>query len=350
MPPADGWIDLHAHYTPPDFMRLAEKKLGAQVAVRTTKDAEVMVRPGQEQRAYRKGELTKTASLEERIADMNATGAAIQVISPGGTFSFYEQPPRTAVYLSAAMNDGLIEAVAAHPDRLMAMITLPLQDARLAIRELERARGHDGVRAVRIGSSVDDQELDDPRLWPFYEAAEALNMPLFLHPYIYGIAGADRMHQYNLSNLVGYPSTTTLAAARLLFGGVLERFPALRICLAHAGGYLAIAAGRLTRGFMTHPESRETLHESPDTLLRRFYVDTIAHSAVTLDYVRSIFGDDRLVCGTDYPFQIGDADPRRNVDSLPVAREVRQAVFRDNALRFLGLKEGVAAQPAGQRR
>src|SRR3990172_5421988 len=108
MLPTDGWIDLHAHYTPPDFMLLAEKRLGAQVAVRTTRDGDVMIRPGQEQRTYRKGELTKTESLEQRITDMDAIGAAVQVISPGGTFSFYEQPTDVAEYLSAAMNDRLI--------------------------------------------------------------------------------------------------------------------------------------------------------------------------------------------------------------------------------------------------
>lgn len=349
MPPTDGWIDLHAHYTPPDFMELAEKKLGAEVSVRTTGDGEVMIRPGQEQRVYQKGELTGSESLDQRIADMDATGAAVQVISPGGTFSFYEQPIAVAEYLSAAMNDRLIEAVDAHPDRLLAMITLPLQDPAVSIRELERTRQHAGVKAVRIGSSIDRYELDDPRLWPFYEAAEAADMPLFLHPYIYGIAGSERMGQFNLSNLVGYPATTTLAAARLIFGGVLERFPTLRICLAHAGGYLAIASGRLARGFITRPDTRVILQESPDVLLRRFYVDTIAHSADTLNFVRSVFGDDRLVCGTDYPFQIGDADPRRNIGLLPVGPDVKRAALRDNALRFLGLTDSVAAEPVGQR-
>ena len=346
MLPTEGWIDLHAHYTPPDFMELAEKKLGAEVSVRTTSDGEVMIRPGQEQRIYRKGELTGSESLDQRIADMDATGAAVQVISPGGTFSFYEQPIGVAEYLSSAMNDRLIEAVDAHPGRLMAMITLPLQDASVSIRELERARQHPGVKAVRIGSSIDAIELDDPSLFAFYEAAEAADVPLFLHPYIYGIAGSERMREFNLSNLVGYPATTTLAAARLLFGGVLERFPALRFCLAHAGGYLAIASGRLARGFITRPDTRVILQQSPDVLLRRFYVDTIAHSATTLEFVRTVFGDDRLVCGTDYPFQIGDADPRRNIGLLPVAPEVQQAALRGNALRFLGITAAVAAQSA----
>lgn len=348
MPPTEGWIDVHAHYTPPDFMRMAQEKLGSQVTVRKTSDAEVMIRPGQEQRAYLKGELSRSETLDERIADMDAIGAAIQVISPGGTFSFYEQPIDVAEYLSAAMNDCLIEAVDRYPDRLMAMITVPLQDAAAAIRELERARQHPGVKAVRIGSSVNDMEMDDPSLWPFYEAAEAMDMPLFLHPYIYGIAGAERMKNFNLNNLVGYPSTTTLAAARLMFGGVLERFPSLRMCLAHGGGYLAMAVGRLSRAFTTHPECSETLRESPGTILRRFYVDTIVHSAVALDHVRVTFGDDRLVCGTDYPFQIGDPDPRRNIGLLPTESRVREAALRGNALRFLGISDPVALVPTAQ--
>jgi aminocarboxymuconate-semialdehyde decarboxylase len=342
MPPTDGWIDLHAHYTPPDFMELAERKLGAEVTVRKTADAEVMVRPGQDQRAYRKGELSRSESVDERIQDMDATGCAVQVISPGGTFSFYEQPTTTAEYLSAAMNDRLLDAVDRYPTRLQAMITLPMQDSAAAIRELERARQHPGVTSVRIGSSVNDWELDNPALWPIYQAAEAMDMPLFLHPYIYGVAGAERMREFNLSNLVGYPATTTLAAARLLLGGVLEEFPRLRICIAHGGGYLALAVWRLTRGHSTHPETRERAREAPATLARRFYVDSIVHSVESLDYVRSVFGDGRVVCGTDYPFQIGDADPRRTVNQLDPA--VRDRILRTNALEFLGQSNEVPAE------
>jgi aminocarboxymuconate-semialdehyde decarboxylase len=348
MLPTEGWIDVHAHYTPPDFMELAARKLGQEVSVQQTRDGEVLTRPGQEQRTYQKGELSGSESLEQRIADMDATGAAVQVISPGGTFSFYEQPVDIADYLSAQMNDRLIAAVDEYPDRLMAMVTLPLQDAAASIRELDRVRQHPGVRAIRIGSSIDEIELDDPRLFPFYEAAEAADIPLFIHPYIYAIAGSERMKQFNLSNLVGYPATTTLGAARLIFGGVLERFPRLRFCLAHAGGYLAIASPRLARGFMTRPDTRVILQESPEILVRRFYVDTIAHSATLLDYVRSVFGDDRLVCGTDYPFQIGDADPRRNIGKMAAPDSAKRAALRENALRYLGIAEGASVQAVGQ--
>lgn len=344
----EGWIDLHAHYTPPEILRLVEEKLGQETAVQSFGDREVLLRPGQEKRTFRPGEFGKSSSLDDRIAAMDARGTGIQVISPGGTFSFYEQPPKLAEYLSAALNDGMIEAVTANPKRLLAMVTLPLQDTETSLRELERVRQSDAVRAVRIGSSFEDRELDDRALWPFYEAVQALDMPLFLHPYVYGIAGANRMGDYYLKNLVGYPSTTTLAAGRLIFGGVLEAFPRLRILLAHGGGYLALAAGRLGRGFDSHPECREKLEARPDELLQRFYVDTIVHDDTALDYVRRVFGDEHLVCGTDYPFQIGESDPRERVESLPGGREVHDAIFRDNALRFLGMAEIAEARPTGE--
>lgn len=344
----DGWIDIHCHYSPPEFTGLAAKTLGAEIEVLpgAAGDADVLIRYGRRVE-FLDGELSGLMALDERVAHMDSVGAAVQVISPPTFFAFYEQPAAVGAYLASALNDQLLEGVARFPDRLLGMVTLPLQDAASAVHELERVSANPAVRAVIMGSSIGGIQLDAPSLWPFYEAAAATATPIFIHPASSDLAGADRMQEYFLHNLIGNPTNTTLAAARLIFGGVLTRFPDLRVCLAHAGGYLAWALGRLTRGHATHAECREHTEESPEDQARRLYIDTIAHAPRSLGYVMEVFGPDRLVCGSDFPFGIGDGDPREDVDGLGLEPDLLAAVRRGNALRFLGLDQ-VADAPAAR--
>jgi aminocarboxymuconate-semialdehyde decarboxylase len=332
------WIDIHCHYSPPRFTRLAAETTGSELDILpgSAGEPDILVRYGR-RIEFLTGELSRMIGLDERVARMDATGAALQVISPPTFFAFYEQPPDVAAYLVSALNDGVLEGVAQYPDRLLAMVTLPLQDAGLAVRELERVRANPAVRGVIVGSSIAGRQLDDPSMWPFYEAAAEMGVGIFIHPASSDLAGADRMQEYFLHNLIGNPANTTLAAARLIFGGVLTRYPELRICLAHAGGYLAWALGRLTRGHATHVECREHTDEPPADQARRLYIDSIAHASRSLEYALSVFGADRLVCGSDYPFEIGDQDALGDVDALNLGAGVREDVLRGNALRFLGI-------------
>lgn len=343
-----GWIDIHCHYSPPEFTRLATQTLGAEFEMLpgAAGETDTLVRYGRRVE-FLGGELAGLMALDERVAHMDSVGSAVQVISPPTFFAFYEQPADVGTYLASALNDQLLEGVARHPDRLLALVTLPLQDAAAAVRELERVSANPAVRGVIVGSSIAGRQLDDASLWPFYEAAAAMGASIFIHPASTDLAGADRMQEYFLHNLIGNPTNTTLAAARLIFGGVLTRFPELRVCLAHAGGYLAWALGRLTRGHVTHVECRVYTDESPEEQARRLYADTIAHAPRSLGYVMDVFGRDRLVCGSDYPFGIGDGDPRDDVDALALEPDLHGGVMRENALHFLGL-DGAADAATGR--
>jgi aminocarboxymuconate-semialdehyde decarboxylase len=341
-----GWIDVHCHYSPPAFTQLAADTLKSEFAILPGEgdEGDTLVRYGR-RIDFLHGELSGLMALDERVARMDAIDCAVQAISPPTFFAFYEQPADVGAYLASAINDQLLDAVGRHPDRLVGLVTLPLQDAAAAVRELERVSSNPAVRGVILGSSIGGMQLDDPSLWPFYEAAADLGSAIFIHPASSDLAGADRMQEYFLHNLIGNPTNTTLAAARLIFGGVLTRYPDLRVCLAHAGGYLPWALGRLTRGHETHAEARVNTDEPPEEQARRLYVDTIAHSPRSLEYVVGLFGRDRLVCGSDFPFGIGDEDPRADVEALALDADLRHAVFRGNALRFLGLDGAIDSSP-----
>jgi aminocarboxymuconate-semialdehyde decarboxylase len=283
-------------------------------------------------------ELTRMTSVEGGLPAGEADGDWFYAISPPTFFFFYEEPPDVGAGLTALLNDGLAAAVRAQPRHLVAMAALPMQDARRAVVEMERARNELGMRAVYVGSNVNGRGLDAVEFWPVYEAAEALGMPIFIHPRSSDLAGADRMQDYFIINLVGNPVDTTLAAARLVLGGVLERFPGLQVCLAHGGGYLALAAGRIGRGYKVHPACRHAVSRAPGELLQRFYVDTIVHAPAALAYLVDFFGADHVLCGSDYPFQIGDTDPIATIRSVPgLSATEQRLILCDNAARLLAL-------------
>ena len=334
-------IDVHCHYAASDFPTQARRELGdaAPSIMSEPGGTEVLVRSGMRIR-FQKRELSRLTSIEDRLRVMDECGIRIQAISPPTFFFFYNEPPEAAARLCALLNDGLAKAVRDHPDRLIAMAAVPLQDTSLAVAEMERAKRALDARAVYVGSSVNGRGLDDKEFWPFYEAAETLQIPIFIHPMSSDLAGADRMGRYLLHNLIGNPLDTTLAAAQLIFGGVFERFPHLQICLAHGGGYLAWAIGRMDRGYAMHPDCREALTRSPGEFLDRFYVDTIVHSPKALSYLINLFGADHVLCGSDYPFQIGDPDPIQTIEVQEGLAETERTLIRsENAARLLRIED-----------
>ena len=331
------YVDIHCHYASPDFPEQARPYLGAAAPaiLREPDGTEVLMRYGRRV-PFLRGELTRLTSHLDRAPLLEG---CIQVLAPPTFFFFYNEPAEVAAPLCALLNDGLSEAVRLHPNRMAGMAAVPMQDARYAIAELERTHANLNMRAVCIGSNVNGRGLDSAEFWPFYEVAEALGVPIFIHPMSSDLAGADRMREYFLHNLIGNPLDTTLAAARLIFGGVLEAFPELQVCLAHGGGYLAWASGRMARGYTVRPECRHSLRQSPHELMNRFYVDTIVHSPQALEYLIACFGADRVLCGSDYPFQIGDPSPTELVEGHPhLTDEDRQRILRENATKLFRLE------------
>jgi aminocarboxymuconate-semialdehyde decarboxylase len=242
-----------------------------------------------------------------------------------------------AVELARFQNDRLSEMVKKHPERFAAMATLPLQTPKEALKELERAVKKLGLRGVEIGSHVGRRELGDEAFWPIYQALEDLDMPIFIHPH--HVAGLDRLLEFYLSNLIGNPLDTIIAAANLIFSGVLEKYPCLKIILAHAGGQLPYIIGRMEHGYRVRPECKDKVRQPPMAFFKNFYFDIITHNPHALRYLISLAGSDHVLLGSDYPYDMGDLNPVQTVSQLSgIKVKDRQKIMRENAIPLFGLK------------
>jgi len=275
---------------------------------------------------------------EKKVRDMDEKKIGIYVLSSTPFAFFYEVEDDLAVELARFQNDQLSEMVKRYPDRFAAMATLPLQVPNDAVKELERAVGKLGLRGVEIGSHVGNRELRDEAFWPIYKTLEHLNVPIFIHPH--HVAGMERLEDFYLSNLIGNPLDTTIAAAQLIFGGVLEKYPGLKIILAHGGGQFPYIIGRMEHGYQVRPECKEKVHRSPMAFFKNFYFDIITHNPDALRHLINIAGSDHVLLGSDYPYDMGDPDPVQTVSRLSgIKEEDRRRILRENAVTLFGLKE-----------
>ncbi len=273
---------------------------------------------------------------EKKIRDMDEKGIGMYMLSSTPFSFFYEVEKELAVDLARYHNDQLSEMVKKRPDRFAAVATLPLQVPDEAVKELERAVKKLGLKGVEIGSNVNKRELGDETFWPIYEALEALDVPVFIHPH--HVAGLDRLMDYYLNNLIGNPLDTTIAATRLIFSGTLERFPRLKFILAHGGGQFPFIFGRIEHGYKVRPEPKEKVRQPPGAFLKNLYFDTITHNPDALRYLIAFAGSDHVLMGSDYPYDMGDDQPARTVSSLSgIKEEDRRKILMENAIRLFGL-------------
>jgi aminocarboxymuconate-semialdehyde decarboxylase len=275
---------------------------------------------------------------QKKIRDMDEKKIALSVLSSTPFAFFYEVEDDLAVELARFQNDRLAEMVKRYPDRFAAMATLPLQVPSEAVKELERAIKGLNLRGVEIGSHVGKRELGDEAFWPVYRVLEDLGVPILIHPH--HVAGMDRLEDYYLTNLIGNPLDTTIAAAQLIFGGVLEKYPGLKIILAHAGGQLPYIIGRIEHGYQVRPECKERVRRSPMTFFKNFYFDIITHNPEALRYLIAFAGSDHVLLGSDYPYDMGDPNPVGTVSKLPGIKAAdRRKILRENAVALFGLKD-----------
>ncbi len=273
---------------------------------------------------------------EKKTRDMDEKKIGLYVLSSTPFAFFYEVEDDLAVELAKFQNDQLSEMVKRYPDRFSAMATLPLQVPNEAEKELERAVKKLGLRGVEIGSHVGNRELGDEVFWPIYKTLEHLNMPIFIHPH--HVAGMERLEDFYLSNLIGNPLDTTIAAAQLIFTGVLEKYPGLKIILAHGGGQFPYIVGRMEHGYQVRPECKEKVHLSPMAFFKNFYFDIITHNPDALQYLIRIAGSDHVLLGSDYPYDMGDPDPVQTVSKLPGIKAAdRRKIMRENAIALFAL-------------
>jgi aminocarboxymuconate-semialdehyde decarboxylase len=274
-----------------------------------------------------------------RLAECRRHRVKVQVLSTVPVMFSYWAKPKHTLDLARLLNDHLAEVVARHPRRFVALGTLPMQAPDLAVRELERCVEELGFPGVQIGSHVNGWNLDQPELFPVFAAAERLGAAVFVHPW--DMLGRERMQRYWMPWLVGMPAETSLAICSVIFGGVLERLPNLRLCFAHGGGAFPGTFGRIEHGFRCRPDLCAVANEqNPGNYLGRFYVDSLVHDEDALRLLLKRVGPERVAMGSDYPFPLGEAEPGKLIESLPdLPDKVKRRLLAGTALEFLGLKK-----------
>jgi len=324
-------VDVHAHWYPKRFLELLaregpahglewkETEKGPQFRIRN-----LITGPAG----------PRFTDLDARLQAMDEQGVAVHALSVSQPMVYWAGRD-LGMRLAAAFND---EAAAAHekaPQRFYGLAMLPMHEPDLAKREVERVKKLPGIRGVYMATAILERELSDESFFPVYEALEALGLPMFLHPVF--VIGEERLRKFYLTNLLGNPFESAIAAAHLVFGGVLDRFPKLEVVLPHAGGAFAWLAGRLNRGWEKREELKH-IKEPPVAYLRRFWYDTIGYSDAVLEYLVKNVGEDRIVMGSDYCFPIAYEQPVKNVmDNPRLAPAAKQAIVAGNARRLLNL-------------
>ncbi|MFN8774129.1 MAG: amidohydrolase family protein [bacterium] len=324
-------IDIHAHWYPEAWVRLLEAEgpsNGVEIGHNPRGNVTFAVPK------YKATFQQTYIDLPSRLREMDAARVDIHALSLTQPMVYWASP-EFGDRLARAYNDGLAEAHLLHPERLVGLATLPMQAPELAVAEARRAATLPGIRGVYLCTHVMDLNLDEPAFDPVYACCEELGLPIFLHPV--NPVGADRMRKYHLRNLIGNPTDTAIAAASLIFGGVLDRFPKLDFVLPHAGGTLPVLAGRWDHG---HKVRKELAHlpRPPSSYLRRFYYDTIAHDDQTLVNLIRQVGADRVLMGSDCPADMSYTRPVDVVERLSqIDPADRAAILGLSARRLLKL-------------
>jgi aminocarboxymuconate-semialdehyde decarboxylase len=324
-------IDLHAHYFPEGWLRLVEAE-GAPSGMRFERNAN-----GSLQFVSDRLNLISppeiAAAPDARVKAMDRRGVDIQVLSLTSPMVSWA-PPDLGTRLAQAFNDGASAACRAYPSRFLFAAALPIQAPEAALKELARASALPGMRAVYLPTSFGGKELDDKSLWPIYAECEQRGWPVLLHPS--ETVGRERTSPYwGLDNLAGNPYDTGLAAAHLIFGGVLDAYPKLAVMLPHAGGTLTAVIGRWDRGVAARPELKD-FKKPATSYLRRFYYDIIAHNDEILMNLIRMVGPDRVVLGSDYPFNMGLDQPVETVERLKkLSAKEKDLILGGNAAALL---------------
>jgi len=271
-----------------------------------------------------------------RLKEMDETDVTIQVLSTIPVLFNYWAKPADAFETSRFFNDHIAETVNKHHKSFIGLGTVPLQEVDLAIREMERCVRELKMPGIEIGSNVNGENLSEKKLFPFYMAAEKLGCALFIHPW--EMMGQAQMQQYWLPWLVGMPAETSRAICSLIFGGVLEQFPGLRIAFAHGGGSFPFTLGRIEHGFKARPDLVAVDNAvNPRDYISKFWVDSLVHDKRSLEFLIETIGENNICIGSDYPFPLGEQHPGKLVEKLELKKKIKKKLFAENAEKWLGI-------------
>jgi aminocarboxymuconate-semialdehyde decarboxylase len=330
-------IDIHTHILPKDWPDLKER-YGYGGFMQLEHHGPGCARMAVDGRAFREVE-SNCWDPGARTTECDTHGVDVQVLSTVPVMFSYWAKPRHVLDLSRLLNDHIAGVVAESPKRFIGLGTLPMQAPDLAVQEMERCVRELGLAGVQIGSHVNSWNLDDAALDPVWAAAEDLGAAVFVHPW--EMMGQERMPRYWLPWLVGMPAETSLSICSMIFGGVFERFPKLRVAFAHGGGAFPATIGRIEHGFNVRPDLVAVNNTiNPREYLGRFYVDSLVHDPSVLNYMVKLMGANSIALGSDYPFPLGEHHPGKMIEQMALDAEVQDRLLAGTALEWLSLDRG----------
>lgn len=272
-----------------------------------------------------------------RTKEMDMTEVSMQVLSTIPVLFNYFAKPEHGLETARFFNDHIAQCADLYPTRFTGIGTVPMQDVDLAIKEMERCVTELKMPGLEIGSNINTKNLGDPYFFPFWEAAEQLGASIFVHPW--EMMGEKDMQKYWLPWLVGMPAETSRAICSMIFGGVFERFPKLRVAFAHGGGSFPLTIGRIEHGFNVRPDLCAIDNSiNPRDYIGKFWIDALVHDPKALDFAIDIMGKDKICMGSDYPFPLGEHHPGKLIESMNYSQETKDQLLYKNAMDWMGLK------------
>ena len=324
-------VDIHTHILPKNIPSFA-KQFGYGGFIKLDHNCKGCARMLKDDVFFREVQ-ENCWDPEVRLNESKQFGVDIQVLSTVPVMFSYWAKSEDALVVSKFLNDHLAEIVERYPKKFEGLGTLPMQDPDLAILELQRCKKI-GLKGVQIGSHVNEWNLDAPELFPIFQECERLNMAVFIHPW--DMMGANTMSKYWLPWLVGMPAESSRAICSMIFGGVFERLPLLRVAVAHGGGSFTSTIGRIEHGFNVRPDLCAIDNQfSPSSYLGKFWIDSLVHDQNMLNHIINMVGDDKVLMGSDYPFPLGELNPGELIKSMDWSANKKEKVLGSNALKWL---------------
>ncbi len=327
-------IDVHTHILPKEIPRWKEK-FGYGGFITLDHHKPCCARMLKDDGHFFREIESNCWSAEKRVEECDGFGVNVQVLSTVPVMFSYWAKAADGADVSQFLNDGIAEIVEKYPKRFVGLGTVPMQDTKLAIAELERCKSI-GLVGVQIGSNVNQLNLGEAQFFEFFKACEELSMAVFVHPW--EMMGEKEMAKYWLPWLVGMPAETSRAICSLIFSGVLEKLKNLRICFAHGGGSFPYTLGRIEHGFEVRPDLFSDNDINPREYLGKFWLDSLVHDELMLRILVRLFGADKIALGTDYPFPLGELEPGKMIENSAFDKMTRAKLLYGAALKWLNLE------------